>query len=1511
MPGYANPPQSSAASSVRAGGRGSGAVGPTSSNSDSSNSLNQTRRGLDPSSSSPRRDLPASVSHTSNPSPSVNLPASASELRTEHSSSSRQPQEQFQYPRGEQSDRRLHTSPYPRSPRPANSPHRPYQHHLPPSSAPQDQLERLAAEASSVAGGISGVTLKTEPLPHTQPYPSSYRSSPERPVSDDSIQSTGPTRDRDRVQQQQQSLLPIPESASATVSAIPSPSPYMASTTSTSANMPKVIPRTSSIDSAISTVSAQSSIGHSHTSSMSSNTIFSNITGSSASDVQSLIQAAGSAEELVRYMLKDKNSMAAQNSQLWRLVDKQRAMILGLNKDLERALKDKDRYRKKLKEHMNMIPPLPTGGTSATTTPGPNRAMSESPAPSLAESRDGRGTASPIENGHNTMPLPDRYQSGSSSTLDVSSYPITPSPAPTPINSRLPLPVDLRQMNGSDSENDGSSLSPRAELSEEPSAPRREESQPQTHPRHPMQQPARINQIKKLGISTAVPAASGLGKSPLRKAPPAPLDFSPQRDTKAAFRRHAEEEDEDEDENESAKRTGPNRSGTAQSGTLSVGSGNSWQATPDDKKGSIPIIGGITESPRSIVPQRPAPIPEIARIVPPTPNPNEAKIPDIGPASPRIRQQFARGPLPSPGLPSSPRPIDRPLNSPKPRNPTLMGLPGSPRAPLQSIPPYTPGTPRQSMPPPSAHSAIFPSPNAPFAGNYHERSGSLGSLATSSHQKSVSDGQTILLIQPSAIPSIDARIVSSRMRPSRMSMLPGKSKGGEDSVFTLGVFSRSDSKEILRVEKDANSMNALDAKLRKWISYSVKVPDRVIFSGHAPARVDARRTAIDEYFAGVLGATMDERAALALCEFFSVDVVDRSPGNLEPISAKQSPKDTDQPHQIKPIKEGYLTKKGKNFGGWKERYFVLDGPILKYFDGPGGAHLGQIKLQQAQIGRQSASQKNKEEAVDEESQYRHAFLVLEPKRKDSSNLVRHVLCAESDAERDGWVNALLEYVDKGDQEEAIKKRRLKAREASEDVKATQEPALRTLSYEETNPGPAPARGPTPEEMGRQQISPSPSSMLSQPASQQYASNSPVPERNPKQISGPSGGSVISDLAAWGASKLTNQPTEKALKKRSIWGFRQRSSSDLSGQAQASGQQQAAEKFPLPRAVFGASLDEAVYLSRPPGMEVALPAVVYRCIEYLDAKNASEEEGIFRLSGSNVVIKGLKEKFNSESDFNLLANDEYYDVHAIAGLLKLYLRELPTNILTTERREDFVKITEMGDKSRKIAALNELVHMLPIENFSLLKALSGHLLRIVDNADINKMTIRNVGIVFSPTLNIPAQVFSMFLYEFREIFFRKDTPQSPTPSKGTFDSLSSSRPSVSSQRGTEPPGTPTLIPLNPAPARAQPQMAPAYNVLPSQLPDTQNIVPQVASTAGYEPVYQKVISPGRSSVPRYDDGGSSSGGLSVPDDGKSAKSRRRESSMMFMMGGMGKKNGMFSPTKSTGSSAMVMEDSVYE
>jgi len=60
-----------------------------------------------------------------------------------------------------------------------------------------------------------------------------------------------------------------------------------------------------------------------------------------------------------------------------------------------------------------------------------------------------------------------------------------------------------------------------------------------------------------------------------------------------------------------------------------------------------------------------------------------------------------------------------------------------------------------------------------------------------------------------------------------------------------------------------------------------------------------------------------------------------------------------------------------------------------------------------------------------------------------------------------------------------------------------------------------------------------------------------------------------------------------------------------------------------RAVFGVPLEISLSVA-----QIAdLPAVVFRCIEYLEGKNAEQEEGVYRLSGSSNVIKGLKDRFN--------------------------------------------------------------------------------------------------------------------------------------------------------------------------------------------------------------------------------------------------------------------------------------------
>src|ERR1700761_410525 len=81
--------------------------------------------------------------------------------------------------------------------------------------------------------------------------------------------------------------------------------------------------------------------------------------------------------------------------------------------------------------------------------------------------------------------------------------------------------------------------------------------------------------------------------------------------------------------------------------------------------------------------------------------------------------------------------------------------------------------------------------------------------------------------------------------------------------------------------------------------------------------------------------------------------------------------------------------------------------LTRFLPQRGGQHLGTIAVTGAQIGRQHRPADRRES--DEEGEYRHAFLIIELK-KSTGGSHRHVLCAESDSERDSWVEILVRYV---------------------------------------------------------------------------------------------------------------------------------------------------------------------------------------------------------------------------------------------------------------------------------------------------------------------------------------------------------------------------------------------------------------------------------------------------------------------------------------------------------------------
>ncbi|KXT13062.1 hypothetical protein AC579_4914 [Pseudocercospora musae] len=1138
-------------------------------------------------------------------------------------------------------------------------------------------------------------------------------------------------------------------------------------------------------------------------------------------DAASLIAAAGSAEEALKKVLAEKQQAANHNAQLWRLVEKQRAMILGLNKDLEKSLKEKERYRRKLKESLQSSTSAPTLITSTDQTlEGDSRETSQSPSQLLpglevaardisVDTRKTSDTSGSVPSGvgRSDTPqdatnapssgLPATPQSASSITQGQRDWPIIGECVPVRSEESKAAIATIQRAPG-----ETPPLSPKlVDVAYSPKA-----SQAAGHQK---------NASTSSFHTSPPPSAHSFSSPKTRKAPPAPLKLDPLRPEPSMVNSIADPSDSEyEDDPESARsefmergRRKTREEDDREREVLAQREAEQRSRSKKEKKSkSRPAEQKTTPS---AVAELPAPEPaHHPSIVSPTANPAEIirnrAVSDA--ANAMQRTLTAPSGFLTPGLPMSPRPSDRPLNSPMPRaaNASIASsMPMSPRSAMPGLP-LSPRQPRQAIPLPPQTPMAMMSPHLDRAKAYNTQqqaatsqpqstssavdrlkpsndasSGQERPSMSSDHSSAYTPGEVYkglvteqypdLLLPPNALPSIMIRTASSRMIRSRASMILPLKQGDENPVFTIGVYARSDNRELWRAEKTYAALAGLDQEVKSLCRVQDRLPEKALFTGHAPAKIDARRMALNHYFERMLDSVIEERAARIVCRFLSTDAFPAEGGDYLNARTEDSTRPTSPATpaaKFRPNMAGYLTKRGKNFGGWKARYFVLDGPNLKYFEGPGGAHLGSIKLQNAQIGKQSVNP-NQSSHEDEDNQFRHAFLVLEPKKKDSSSLVRHVLCAESDDERDSWVDALLHYVDFRDEEESQQPGR-QAQMFKTEISAPRSPrlqksmndlrpgsskdvtmdALRAVGYGDTVAGDAPVMGPP----ATPRVTQTPSPPYDKLTSGADVTSGPHP-----LISGPTNLQVIQNTGDWG---MKVPPTPGRDKKRSMFQIpfsRGRSSSDLDFKDSA----KTSTDRGYARAVFGVPLAEAAEFSRPDGIDTHLPSVVYRCIQYLTAKNAVAEEGIFRLSGSNTVIRALKDRFNTEGDVDLLSDENYYDVHAVASLLKLYLRELPASILTRDLHLDFLHCLEMHGEE-KILALNSLVNKLPTTNRALLEAMSSFMLLIVNNVEVNRMNVRNLGVVFSPTLNLPGPLISLFVEEQARIF-DATTPAADSPS----------------------------------------------------------------------------------------------------------------------------------------------------
>eukprot|EP01129_Flabellula_baltica_P006304 TRINITY_DN2347_c0_g1_i1.p1 TRINITY_DN2347_c0_g1~~TRINITY_DN2347_c0_g1_i1.p1 ORF type:complete len:323 (+),score=68.89 TRINITY_DN2347_c0_g1_i1:17-985(+) len=138
--------------------------------------------------------------------------------------------------------------------------------------------------------------------------------------------------------------------------------------------------------------------------------------------------------------------------------------------------------------------------------------------------------------------------------------------------------------------------------------------------------------------------------------------------------------------------------------------------------------------------------------------------------------------------------------------------------------------------------------------------------------------------------------------------------------------------------------------------------------------------------------------------------------------------------------------------------------------------------------------------------------------------------------------------------------------------------------------------------------------------------------------------------------------------------------------------------------------------------------VDQCMSFVE--RYCSEVGLYRKCGSLQNITDLKNRFENSDNYVL---DENEDVHEVAGLLKLFLREMPEPLIPFDLYDVFIAAAAVHEMNADI--LKNLIKYLPELNVKLLRRLFLHLNMLYQNSSENLMSSSNLAVVFAPSLLI--------------------------------------------------------------------------------------------------------------------------------------------------------------------------------
>lgn len=212
-------------------------------------------------------------------------------------------------------------------------------------------------------------------------------------------------------------------------------------------------------------------------------------------------------------------------------------------------------------------------------------------------------------------------------------------------------------------------------------------------------------------------------------------------------------------------------------------------------------------------------------------------------------------------------------------------------------------------------------------------------------------------------------------------------------------------------------------------------------------------------------------------------------------------------------------------------------------------------------------------------------------------------------------------------------------------------------------------------------------------------------------------------------------------------------------------------------VFGKSLMDTVTYEQRFGPHL-VPILVQKCVEFIK-EHGLDEEGIFRLPGQDNAVKQFRDAFDAGERPSFPSDT---DVHTVASLLKLYLRELPEPVVPWTQYQDFLACTLQLDSrdAEGWGKLEKQISILPKTNYNLLSYVCRFLFEVQLHSNVNKMTVDNLATVMGinllkPQIEDPITVMkatpqiqklmTVMIRQHEALFpLSKDVPPSPPSNK---------------------------------------------------------------------------------------------------------------------------------------------------